>query len=151
MGPLRVWEDVLEDGTPPREAIRRLVDARRLAEVPSAPPGEAAGLLRRADRHIARAAAAAGADAGNALAAAWLASRYAVLAVLRVEGLDLRDTASATVAACARAVLPGTAGDAAAALEDAAARGDASDPAAHVAHARRVRAAADDHLGRPWP
>jgi hypothetical protein len=149
---------VLGHRTPPRggahgggDAIRRLVDARRLAEVPSVPPDEAAGLLRRADRHLARAAGAAGADPGGALAAAWLASRYAVLAVLRVEGLDLLDTASATVSACARAVLPGAAGDAAAALEGAAARGDASEPAAHVTHARRVRAAAGDHLERACP
>ena len=153
-GPLRRWEDLLGHRTPPRDApgggdaIGRLVADRRLAEVPPAPPDEAAGLLRRADRHLARAAAAAGADGGAALAAAWLASRYAGLAVLRVEGLDLRDTAPATVSACARAVLPVGAGDAAAALEHAAGAGDASDPARYVAHARRVRAAAGDRLVR---
>lgn len=107
---------------------------------------DAAGLLRRSDRHLARAAAAP--DEGAALAAAWLASRYAVLAVLRVEGRDLRDTTAATVASCARDLLPGPAAAAAAALEIAAARDDASDPAGHVDRARRVRQAAGEHLAR---
>jgi len=112
----------------------------------SAASADAAGLIRRADRHLARAAAAP--DERTALAAAWLASRYAVLAVLRVEHLDLRDTTAATVAACAQDLLPGPAGDAVAVLEDAVARDDASDPAGHVARARRVRAAAGEHLAR---
>jgi hypothetical protein len=111
--------------------------------------GDAIGLLRRADRHLARAAAAP--DDEAALAAAWLASRYAVLAVLRVEGRELPDTSAESVAAGARAVLPGAAGDAAAALELAAAAGDASDPAAQITRARRVREAAGGRLARERP
>jgi hypothetical protein len=107
---------------------------------------DAAGLLRRSDRHLARAAAAP--DDETALAAAWLASRYAVLAVLRVEGRDLRDTSAATVAACARDLLPGPAAAAVAALEAAAARDDPSDAAGHLTRARRVRQAAGESLAR---
>jgi hypothetical protein len=107
---------------------------------------DAAGLLRRADRHLARAAAAP--DDEAALAAAWLASRYSVLAVLRAAGRDLDDTSGATVAASARDLLPGPAAAAVAALEDAVARDDASDPSACVARARRIRRAAGEHLAR---
>src|SRR5690349_24370869 len=94
--------------------------------------GDAAGLLRRAERHLDRARAA-GADADLALSAAWLASRYALLAVLRVEGIELEDTAAATVTAYARAVLPAGPAAAAAALEEAAAADEpGADPAAHA-------------------
>src|SRR5262249_48666721 len=100
------------------EQVRLLVDAGHLEATPRSSDAAASADLARARRHLASAERLA-TDAGDAaLAAAWLASRHAVLALLRSDGLRLRGASAGTVAACAEAVLPDVAGRSAIELEE---------------------------------
>jgi DnaK suppressor protein len=135
------------------EQVRPLVDSGRLEAAPRASAAAASTYLRRARRHLASAERLATEDRDGALAAALLASRHALLALLGSDGLRLRTASADTVAAYAEAALPDPAGQAAAELEEdhelMAARGlevTAGGARSAVARARRVVDAAAGRL-----
>jgi len=100
------------------EQVRPLVDAGHLEAAPRSTAAAASTFLARARRHLASAERLATEDRDGALAAAWLASRHAVLGLLRSDGLRLRGASADTVAAYAEAVLPDVAGRSAIELEE---------------------------------